>query len=484
MAIEQVSSPLRTENSGATSQITGLGAVTVGRTIVVPIGNYPAGIASMSDNQGGGGNTYTKLHGYGDDNNNFAELWAAPVTVSNGSPLVITVTPSLGSGNYLSGIAWEESGLDNSNLLDRWGTGANSLTASTSPNATQQANERAITIAVADVGSSNLGFGTPSGYTLVDRENDSNTYTGLQIAQRLLSATGVQSATHTAGQPGSSFDAIIVTLRLASGGTTVELTGAAVGGATASGSISKTATLAGTASGGASAAGSLTHEVPLAGSAVSTSIASGQLSVQVNLSGAAFAGALAAAQMSHGVLLSGAASGAGQAAATLSLQVGLSGAALASVQASGSLSKHVSLSGDAVGGASAAGSLVGTASLTGDAVGGAQAGGTLSLTIPLTAQAVANSLATGQLSVRVNLDGDAIGGALAGGTLSVTSIVQLQGAAVGGASASGSLTVVGANAQRIARMHFAQRSRSASHRESQRRATFSERMRSIGFKQD
>ena len=209
MALVQTSTLLRTENSGATSTLSYTSNLTAGSLSVLCVGNYPSGITSVSGSANG---AYTQAVTYGDGGNNYVEIWYK-ANVSAGAE-TLTITPTSTSGNYVTAVAQEWSGMATSSPLDRTGT-SGTLTVSTSA-ATTQANEVVFTVAVADAGSSNVNWGTPSGYTLIARENDSNTYTGLQAAYKIVAATGTQSATHT--NSSVSADTIIATFKVAGSG--------------------------------------------------------------------------------------------------------------------------------------------------------------------------------------------------------------------------------------------------------------------------
>lgn len=411
MPLVQASPQLRTQESGASSILALTSNVTAGSALLLVIGNYPSGISSVTDNQG---NTWQRAVQVGDAGINFGEIWYA-LNCAAGST-TLTITPTSTSGNYLTGWAVEWSGMQTTAALDRTGTGENALSASTSA-ATQQAEELALTVSIADFGASALGWGTPAGYTLIGREGDSNNYTGIQAAYRVLSASGVETATHTAGFAGSSFDTAIATFRLATGA--VQLAGAAVAGASGAGVLSKS--------------------VPVHGAALAGAVINGGLSVGVNLAGSAVAAAAASAGVTQAVSLAGLASASAQAVASVTLQVTLTSAALASAQASGGLSKQVPLSGSAVAAAAAAGAFTGSAALTGAAIAGGEGGALLTLQVPLTGGALAAAAAGASLQVGADLDGEAIARALAGAALTVQAYVLLEGAAQASASGGGAL---------------------------------------------
>lgn len=242
MALVQTTAQLRTQESGASSNLAFGSNVTAGSALFLYVGNYPSGISSVSDSQG---NTWQKADGVGDGGINFGEVWYALNAAAGAT--TITISPTSTSGNYLTAWAQEWSGVQTSGALDRTGTATNTNTVSTSL-ATQQADELLLTVAVADTGAANINWGTPTDYTLVGRENDSNNYTGLQAAYRVVAATGTQSATHTvSGIATSAVDAVIATFRLASSGGTGTLsqtlgaaTAASAGALTISGSSART----------------------------------------------------------------------------------------------------------------------------------------------------------------------------------------------------------------------------------------------------
>jgi hypothetical protein len=208
VALVQTSTLLRTENSGATSTLSYTSNLAAGSLSVLCVGNYPSAITSVSGSTNG---AYTRAVNYGDGGNNYVEIWYRANTSAGAETL--TITPTSASGNYITAVAQEWSGMATSSPLDQTGT-SGTLTVSTT-GATTQANEVVFTVAVADAGSSNVNWGTPTGYTLIARENDSNTYTGLQAAQKTVSSTGTQSATHT--NSSVSADTIIATFKVASG---------------------------------------------------------------------------------------------------------------------------------------------------------------------------------------------------------------------------------------------------------------------------
>jgi hypothetical protein len=209
----QTSTLLRTEGSGATSNHSYTSNLAAGSLSLVFVGNFPSGMASVVGTSG----AYTKAVGYSDGGDNWCEIWYR-ANVGGGAETV-TFTPTSTSGNYLTCVMQEWGGMVTASALDQIGS-AGALTVSTA-GATTQASEVAFTISVADQGTANVGWGTPSLYTLIARENDSNTYTGMQAAYRLLIATGTQTATHTSsGIPG---DSVIATFKVQTGGGSVTL---------------------------------------------------------------------------------------------------------------------------------------------------------------------------------------------------------------------------------------------------------------------
>lgn len=172
-------------------------------------GNYPSGFDSVIGSVNG---AYTKAVGYIDEDNNSAEIWYFPN--ASASTETLTITPTVPTDIYISGRACRFSGIATSSPLDQTGT-SNGSTSVTASGANTQASELVLMLGVADVGSSSFGFTTPSGYTQLGVEQDSNSYTGFIAAYKVVSATETSSAT---GIGSAWSDNVIATFKAATGG--------------------------------------------------------------------------------------------------------------------------------------------------------------------------------------------------------------------------------------------------------------------------
>lgn len=238
----------------------------------------------------------------------------------------------------------------------------------------------------------------------------------------------------------------------------IELSGAAITVASASGQLTTQIPLAGTAISLTGAGASLSAQIRLSGAALSTALASAGLTTGAGLAGSALAAAGATAILTTTILMTGAAVGQSGAPASLTTQTRLDGAALAQASATGTLEIVVSLSGAAAALASAAGGLSTQIALDGDALAAASASGGLltaimlagsgsaesdaqaSLTaqIRLAAVAMANAGASGQLTTQIPLSGVALAISTANGD--ITAHITLSGAALAVALGSADLT--------------------------------------------
>lgn len=209
-SIVQTSSILRTTGSGSSSTHSFSSNLTSGNAAFFIGGNYPSGFASVSGSTSG---SYTKAIGWGDSGDNFIEIWYNE-DVPSGSETV-TITPTSTSGNYITGFLVEASGLNTSSLVDRTGSSTTTGTshAVTASAANTQTDVLVFTAAIADEGNSSISWGTPSGYTLTGRENDSNTYTGMQAAYKIVTANETSSATATSTSINA--DSVIATFKTA-----------------------------------------------------------------------------------------------------------------------------------------------------------------------------------------------------------------------------------------------------------------------------
>lgn len=223
--------------------------------------------------------------------------------------------------------------------------------------------------------------------------------------------------------------------------TGAALTGAATGGASATGALSTAIRLVGAAIAGASAAGSLSAPINLVGASATISAAgAGALTTTIRLDGAAVAAAIASGTLNTSGLAGAAVAGAAG-ASVLTTQITLSGAAIAAALASGALTATAAnLAGGAVAGVSGAGVLSTGIPLAGAATASVVGAGGLVTAIQLAGAASAAISAGGNLVVSVRFSGAALTAAVGSGAL-LTS-VSLSGAAVAGAVAAGLLSDV------------------------------------------
>jgi hypothetical protein len=158
--------------SNVTSTSTNLGwSPTVGNHLFVALSGYQAGqfvLSSVSDNQAGGGNTYTidAQQANGTTAIVAASITSAKVTASSGT-FTVTLT-SDGAGSYMSYSITECSGVAATSWLDKTGTnsasaapGANTATV-TASGANSQANELVVAVMGPYTFSTNLHIGTPT----------------------------------------------------------------------------------------------------------------------------------------------------------------------------------------------------------------------------------------------------------------------------------------------------------------------------------
>lgn len=209
-SIVQTSSILRTTGSGSSSTQSFSSNLTAGNTAFFIGGNYPSGFSTVSGSSSG---SYTKAIGFGDSGDNFIEIWYKE-NIAGGAETV-TITPTSTSGNYITSFLVEASGLNTSSLLDRTGSATTTGTSHTvtASAANMQSDVLVFTAIIADEGNSSISWGTPSGYTLTGRENDSNTYTGIQVAYKIVTANETSSATATSVS--FNADSVIATFKTA-----------------------------------------------------------------------------------------------------------------------------------------------------------------------------------------------------------------------------------------------------------------------------
>lgn len=210
-----------TGGSEVTQQFIFSGAAPAGSTPILSFANYPGGAPTgVTDNQG---NTYTKAVGISYQDN-LAEIWYCSNIVSDGvTPLVITATFSA-NGNYTTGMATIWSGLNGVDKTVAAGndTGGVSQTL-TMAEANSQANVLAMMVGVINGGWDDSGLGISSpGWTVLWRENNSNSYEGGQSAYRIVNSIETTSVTQTS-TIGSPINAAMATFKVQS--SSISLTG-------------------------------------------------------------------------------------------------------------------------------------------------------------------------------------------------------------------------------------------------------------------
>lgn len=202
IAVKQVSNALR---SGTESSIASTfpSSVTAGSMLIAVVSTYYGGVSSVTGSRNG---AYTKVHSMVDDNYNQTDIWIKANAAAGTE--TVTISPGDPNNGYISGRMIEVSGIT---AVDRTGVAYNSYSVSASA-ANTTANSFVLTAVVHDTGG-NANWGLPSGYTLLDRENDSDSYTGSQSAYKIVSATETSSATVTSNSPASNVDSLIISFR-------------------------------------------------------------------------------------------------------------------------------------------------------------------------------------------------------------------------------------------------------------------------------
>lgn len=182
-----------------TQQFAFAAAAPAGSTPILTFAHYPGGAPTgVIDNLG---NTYTKAVGIS-FKDNLAEIWYCSNIISDGvTPLVITATFST-SGNYTSGLAsvWAGlNGVDKTVSLGNDVAGPASLSQTlTMGEPNSQADVLAVMVGAVNGGWDDNGLGISSpGWTLLWRENNSNSYEGGQSAYRIVNGIETTSVTQT-----------------------------------------------------------------------------------------------------------------------------------------------------------------------------------------------------------------------------------------------------------------------------------------------
>lgn len=217
------------------------------------------------------------------------------------------------------------------------------------------------------------------------------------------------------------------------------LIGSAGAGSSATGTVSAAARLSGSAVVASIGTGALSAGVKLTGAAIGGSAAAATLAIRTNLAGTAQSGSTAAGQINVASAGSGSAAGSSSASGTLAISIPLAGVATSLSLATGNLQVAAAGGGSATAGSSATGQISVTTPLTGAAQALSQAGATLVLGINLSGAALAASLASAGLTLSQLLGGSAAASSSASGTLSVGAVGG--GSAVASSSATGTLAV-------------------------------------------
>lgn len=254
ITLSQQSNLIATASSGTTSTLTFGSAFTAGQLVVVSILSYPGTeIVSIVDNQG---NTYTRAVSAVASGANRAGIWYKANCASLGTTPVITITLA-GTGNYITAKASSWNGVSTTPLIATGSAASYGTSHSvTSSGGSPAVGDLVITDIIADDGLANNAFVTPSGYTNLFQQQDSINTSGGQAAYKLATATGNQSATHTATGSITRI-ATIAVFSAASGGT--EHIISVSGGIALSGTSTETRVRTPSISGGVSFSGGATE---------------------------------------------------------------------------------------------------------------------------------------------------------------------------------------------------------------------------------
>lgn len=201
-------------SGGGTSTTITHGAVAAGNLVVVMVANYADSTFTVAGSSGGSYTQAARVSTNGD--NPLAIFYKANHPGATNE--VITVTSGSSLDNYITTQSAEFSGALATTPLDKTGTAAGAAAATSTVVTASGANtvpvELVIAAGVANLGSSNLNWSTPSGFTLLGQTNDSNTYTGAHWSYKVTSALETSQATLAMTQPGAP-DAIIATFKSA-----------------------------------------------------------------------------------------------------------------------------------------------------------------------------------------------------------------------------------------------------------------------------
>lgn len=214
MAASVVQSKLIRSSPGSAPNAALDSSVTAGNALIVLVSYFSSGTdgaITVSDNRG---NTWTTRVAAQTGNGQSRIAICEALNVAGGAT-TITVTSSGTGDQYITADAVEVASLPAASAFDvsATNTGASTTPSTGTTAATAQADE--IAFAVFGTESSG-GMATPTDYTNLDLNNDNSVYQPISACYRILTATGAQSASFTAGMV--SWVGGIATYKAAAGG--------------------------------------------------------------------------------------------------------------------------------------------------------------------------------------------------------------------------------------------------------------------------
>jgi len=187
---------------------------TAGNTVIITVANFTsAGITGITVSGTAAVLDATRTDAGGQ---NRTQIWRASNVAGGSSAVVI----SAATGNYITCGFDEWDDIVLSSPLDQTGSTGDTTSASpsaTTSGATTQANELVYAVFTDYAGGSWTSATPPSGYTESWEEPDGSAHSGGSAAYRVISSTGVQTATFTTGASLGWISAI-ATYKLAGGG--------------------------------------------------------------------------------------------------------------------------------------------------------------------------------------------------------------------------------------------------------------------------